>query len=752
MHMLPRLSCHSWLLAAAAVIVAGITVPLTVFHGSGQPLKAAAAAGAPSSPSPGPYICNQPILDSPWYYHGSATKFTSGQYPGLPTYGSAGTNFPDATAGVIIPAGDNTAAGQAGDFNANNTVFFWEPGDHTFTKASFGVGDHSYYIGGWTAALGEATLDGVNGAAGPSDVAGNSLEVSQPPGAGKMVADTWEYLTIKNFLSGNNDAVMGDTYLGGDDAGNTYKYNTIGPNEYVYEGPASAPALNTFSAPGQGGGYAINAASYTTIEYNCITQDAQGAYNVSSSVDVSVDNNEISYDGLGEYPDVSGTSGSSPSACGCSGGGKMFTTVNASVVNNYIHDNYNVGIWFDWQNTGTLISHNYIASNWANGIDDEVGYNANISDNTLVGNGWASHGAWPGGYNGGDCNAGWRCSVGAGPIGGSYGFPYEAIYLPNSGGNALFRTVKIPSSIVVPGCSSNCTVLSRYPGTFTVSSNVLMNNFGGVMAYTDTNRYPGNIDNDSSCGVPFGSLSSYNIGLYYQQGAVLVTNADADISGSSVTTAGGTQSFCDDYAKSPQGSANGTSLTVNAPTVGMAVYNQKTGAYLGKVLTVTSANAFTLDTSPGDVTGASLLLSAYGGCGPADYFGGRPGISTGSPSKPYWDNCIWGSRNVTVTGNVFSLDAGTVSYCTSANLCGYQALIAFNAGVPDLMQFWDSYQTYIAEASGGLGNIWSDNSYTWTGGGPGRWSFQAGLQGNSVTRSQWQSAPYSQDAGSTFNY
>jgi hypothetical protein len=66
------------------------------------------------------------------------------------------------------------------------------------------------------------------------------------------------------------------------------------------------------------------------------------------------------------------------------------------------------------------------------------------------------------------------------------------------------------------------------------------------------------------------------------------------------------------------------------------------------------------------------------------------------------------------------------------------------------MQWFDSYTTYIADASGGLGNVFSGNTYTWTGGGYGSWQFEAGQQTHAVTRTQWQAAPYGQDAGSTF--
>ena len=131
-----------------------------------------------------------------------------------------------------------------------------------------------------------------------------------------------------------------------------------------------------------------------------------------------------------------------------------------------------------------------------------------------------------------------------------------------------------------------------------------------------------------------------------------------------------------------------------------------------------AAASFTLAKSGPSASAATLLLSAYGGCGPADYYGGALGKTSGKPAADYWDNCLWGSRNVTVSGNSFSLNAAKVTGCTTENLCGYMAAVAFNAGVPQLMQYWDAFTRYIANASGGLGNVWSGNSYSWSGGGP----------------------------------
>ena len=288
-------------------------------------------------------------------------------------------------------------------------------------------------------------------------------------------------------------------------------------------------------------------------------------------------------------------------------------------------------------------------------------------------------------------------------------------------------------------------------GHLWITRNHLVNNFGGISVYTDTDRYPGDIDMDAACAIPLGSLEETNDSIYYQQGTDLeTTTADATVSGNLVTTPSGTIAYCGDFGKSPQYTPTIDTKFSHAPVVGMAVFNMDSGTFLGTVVSAISAHAFTLSRKFDRLSGLRLLLSAYGGCGPADYYGGGPGKKSGNPPAYYWDNCMLGSRNVTVSENIFSMNASKVTGCTAENECGYQQAIAFNAGVPTLMQFFDAYSKLIARASGGLGDVWSDNTYTWSGGGPAQWQFEAGLQGNQVSLSQWLASPYGQDADSTF--
>lgn len=718
-------------LLLAPVVAVGVAIAVSFGHDSTSSValnanqmvgNEAAALGSPTR------VCGSSVLLSPWDYDGGAGTYTAKHEPrGLPTFGSAKSNFPSATKIIVVPAGNNTVAADRAEYQVNNAIVYFAPGVHQIKNGMY-AGHNSVYVGGYSKSRGKAIIDGVAGATNGTGRGGSRFEISKAS-SGNNVYNTWEYLSVENYTSSRNNSVMGNVNGAGTDVGDIYRYDTIGPNEYGYQGRNVAPTWGENS----GGGYAIDAGTNTTIEYDCLRNNAQGAFNAFAAANLIIEHSEISSNGLGEYPDSSG-SGASRYSCGCSGGGKIFFSLNANLTDNYIHNNYNDGIWFDTDNAGANISGNYIASNWGEGIAYEASYNANISDNTLVGNGWASDGAWPAGVGGRACTNGLSCTNGYGPLtGAGGGNAYAAIDLSNSGGNGNIR--------VFAGSET-----TRYSGELLVENNVLLNNFGGVKVYTDTNRFPGNIDNDSTCTLPLGVLDRTGSNVYYQQSRVLTVGAAA-ISGSSVTSTSGTTTICADYG----GLADlGPASVLKKPIVGMAVFNLNSGKFLGNITAVSSANAFTISTSQGNLNGLSLLLSDYGGCGPADYYGGGLGMASGSPRADYWDNCLWASRNVTVKGNTFSMNAATMHGCEVAqNLCGYMEDAAFNAGVPSLMGFWQPYTGYIARAARGLGNVWSQNKYLWLGNSTG-WQFWAGQQGNLVSRVQWQAAPYRQDTDSTF--
>src|SRR5579862_8016261 len=73
------------------IFVAGLSI---------LPIRHSFAAGG--GPAVGTPICGQPILQSPYNYNGAAGPYTSGT-AGLPTYGTPTSDFPKATAGVVVP-------------------------------------------------------------------------------------------------------------------------------------------------------------------------------------------------------------------------------------------------------------------------------------------------------------------------------------------------------------------------------------------------------------------------------------------------------------------------------------------------------------------------------------------------------------------------------------------------------------------------------------------------------------------------
>ena len=56
--------------------------------------------------------------------------------------------------------------------------------------------------------------------------------------------------------------------------------------------------------------------------------------------------------------------------------------------NNFVHDNYGMGLWTDGFNINMLYAGNVVQDNDGMGIDHELGYAAVIRDNVVTGNGF----------------------------------------------------------------------------------------------------------------------------------------------------------------------------------------------------------------------------------------------------------------------------------------------------------------------------------------------------------------------------
>ncbi|MET8540979.1 right-handed parallel beta-helix repeat-containing protein, partial [Kitasatospora sp. NPDC004799] len=113
----------------------------------------------------------------------------------------------------------------------------------------------------------------------------------------------------------------------------------------------------------------------------------------------------------------------------------------------------------------------------------------------------------------------------------------------------------------------------------------------------------------------------------------------------------------------------------------------------------------------------------------------KPAIDT----APLYADCRWKTQRVDIHDNRFLLDPSVVK-CAAA--CGRMAVLANYGTYPD----WSPYRgKRVAEAiTLEQDNRWHDNVYR------GPWSFVADDPGRRLEPTQWQGAPYQQDAGSTF--
>jgi hypothetical protein len=707
--------------AVSLVVVAGAIVSplLLLSRGSAAPDAATHTAG-PATPVADPAaatrVCGQPVLHSPYSYNGATgvTSFSSGA-DGLPTFGEPGTDYPDVQSGYIVPSGDDSGV-SVDLLNGSRVLIYFEPGDHTGLPGIV-PGDSSVYLGGYLPGNGEATID--NGGQPGNTFISDASRV------------TVEYLTIDNFDGTPSEDSFGgaivDEYGG---YGWTVNYDTVGPNGDALGSPDT--------------GYGIGVGSASQYEHDCVTRNGEGGFNNGTATatlqdpapwggpaDYTVEQDEVSDNAIatcqvawGCKPGVWGDPD------GVAAGIKVFWSLNGTIDHNYIHDNYGDGVWPDTNNSGLDISHNYISDNLESAIDYEASYNANISHNVVTGNGWNPKGTsewagWPNGY---------QTSNGGGPD-----FADGAIYIDNSGGASDVRSGS-----------------TRYLGKLNVTGNVLTNNFGGIVAFQDRNRFCGEgpdggqgtctVNGDYSGGKTTGSP-------YYEQPTSYADDATATAGSVSLSSAAG---FLSNYTGKP--AAPGAGWTV-------AAYNTNTGNLLPGVFpageTIASCSGPTSCTlakpATSDSHGGQVEIEAGppGGCGMYDLMGSGLGKATGSPRAQYFDDCNWWVQDLLVAGNYFELTAnpsttwvpGEVTMCTAATGCGYMALYA-NTGPCTNGCFWSPYSnqtdaSYITSAS--AHNVWRDNIYVWKG--SGCWQFEAGGTGQVLSESSWRG---SEDSTSTY--
>lgn len=477
---------------AIHIFVGGGTTTTTTSSSTTTTTTSPGGGGAPSS---GTVICGTSVLDSPYSSSNSATAL-----------GSTTT---------VVDVSSSTFSSTT--WTATNTTFYIAPGSYTVSE-QIKLGNNDWLVGEYSGGTG-VTLSG-----NFAEQYGILTEVG--------ATDTVEYLTVAEYETyavgyGWNSA---SPYPTGAPGGLTLKYSTLEDN-----------------MPGSG----ADLGSGDVVEDNCMTDNGDYGFNAYCTVvdagagcptystmndgpeNITVEDNEISWNDECNWTEIpaanfplgydiptecgSGCTGSNSSycgpgysGCGCAGGAHFWNSVDTIFDDNYVHDNYYTGSWWDTDNDGEQIEGNYFANNWSQATDLEISYNALIEDNAYVDNGW------------GEGSCGSTCGVGSNLVG--------AIYLSESGG------------------SSAAEVADGYT-TIDIADNTFTNNWDGVQVYESSDRFCSSPDNTSTGYCTLGANNT----SYWGQSAPAPTTTyyanDADTAGGcgEVNLTGATSSGSPDY-------------------------------------------------------------------------------------------------------------------------------------------------------------------------------------------------------------
>jgi hypothetical protein len=647
------------LLLAPALVALFLAVPVSAGASSQRPNVKPLAA-----PTSGTVICGTNGLRGPT----SAGSFT------------------------MIAAGDNVSTIQ-GIEDSNDGVFpadagYWfAPGVHYLADDSGAVqivpspGD--VFEGGYSSSLGEAVLEGT--ASDDLNYSTAAFVAPEPVGLTATGSVTVDYFTIEGFEPPSQGGAVNDN------AGTSWvvENDTIqdnAPGSGLMIGTEDQVEGNCLTDNGQYG-----ASAYVACPDGPGTSGCQGSTVTGGPEDFNLEDNEISYNDTCNYEGVSNFAGPTPPSdcssvtpnpgCGCSGGAKFWETENVTVLGNYIHDNYYQGIWFDTDNAGAEIHGNYISGNYGEGIFYEIGYNAKITDNTLYMNGIGEG----------------ECPLTEGNTCTESGFPVGAMYISNSGGDSNVDT--------------------NYSGSFTIKSNVVEDNWDGVVLWDAADRF---------CG----PLSSANGAVSFSP--VTFTHDSPDI-GDPADYPSWITSATDYAVNDAAGDFPSGTTEVDFPSDNeMDISTYWSGSYTTDGTILMSSPTCTLDDP--SVVNASTCTAIN--------------IVT----SPYYNYCRWETQNVTVEDNDFYLQASAIgSDCTNSNGCGQNTLFSDYGSTAPYTAYAIPEQLVSSQ-----NDTFEDNTYA------GPWHFLEFSQSDSsINVTTWTDgytdtdplggyAVPAQDAGSTF--
>jgi parallel beta-helix repeat protein len=433
--------------AVVAALVIGLLVrsspkPVTAV---GDPPQQPALPGG-SAPGHGRLVCGQRILRSPYHYTGKPGHYPSGT-AGLPTYGAPGSDFPHATAGVVLAAGRNDYPSYKLE---PSTVYYLLPGTHI---GGFQADKNDAFVGGYANGV-TSVLTG-NYTEGGQAIDSNSTD-------GNQGGVTIEYLTIEKYSPDTDAAAINQEA----DTGWTIRYDTITlnvPGAGAILGADNVLADSCLTLNGQYGFQSTDVAGFsqdalTRGPYNVTVERNEISFNDTCDLEGTVTNPAIGWHNRNPVParyrnphcgKVSGD--------GNLGGFKLWQTNGVTIRDNVIHGNWGPGAWVDTNNANTTITGNTFTGNDGEAVIEETSYNFSITGNYIADNDWI------GGYS-------------------NDSFPTPAIYISESGSDRMLGGV--------PACSEpSCARQPSYPMLSVISHNTLVDNGGSIFLWQSPDRY-----------------------------------------------------------------------------------------------------------------------------------------------------------------------------------------------------------------------------------------------------------------------
>ena len=431
-------------MAVACMSVLALGVVRASVGGPGSPADTDAAS-APAHATV--QVCGRPSLHSPFSYHGRTGRYRNGTRH-LPTFGHQGTDFPAATAGIVLPAGRHSYA----SFQLRpHTVYYLLPGTHVGSLMA-DTGD--VFVGGYY----HGRTSVLSGNYSPSQ----TWAIDSNSSDGDITGVTIEYLTIEKYEpNGNSAAINPDSNTGWTIRDNLITLNV--PGAGVILGSGNVLSHNCMTFNGQYGFQSEDTNSWgedslTGGPYGIIVADNEISYNDTCDYEGRLDNSAIGWHRHNPVPRKDRNSHcGTVQPDGDEGGFKLWQTNGVTIEGNNIHANWGPGAWVDTDNANTTFARNTFTGNEGEAIIEEISYNFSIKDNYLADNDWTD------GL-------------------GNNTFPMPAIYISESGSDTTFGGV--------PACAEKaCSRQPSYPHQSVITGNKLVNNGGSVFLWQDSNRY-----------------------------------------------------------------------------------------------------------------------------------------------------------------------------------------------------------------------------------------------------------------------